>query len=156
MIGENENIDSLDRKILTTLQAEGRLSVTDLAERVGLSPTPCARRMARMEAEGIITGYSARVDAAKLGYGITVFVFVELERQSRETVQEFERAVKRFPQVMECHLMTGSRDILLKIATSDLAAFDAFLEESLMRVEGIRSTRTSFSLRTMVAREIAP
>ena len=76
-------MDLLDRKILTTLQAEGRLSVTDLADRVGLSPTPCARRMARMEAEGIITGYSARVDAAKLGYGITVFVFVELERQLR-------------------------------------------------------------------------
>jgi Lrp/AsnC family transcriptional regulator, leucine-responsive regulatory protein len=149
-------MDALDRKILMALQAEGRLSVTDLAERVGLSPTPCARRMARMEAEGIITGYGARVDPAKLGYGITVFVFVELERQSQKTVQDFERAIKRFPQVMECHLMTGSRDILLKIATSDLTAFDAFLEDSLLRVEGIRSTRSSFSLRTMVAREVVP
>lgn len=149
-------MDMIDRKILATLQAEGRLSVTDLADRVGLSPTPCARRMARMEAEGIITGYTARVDAAKLGYGITVFVFVELERQSQKTVQDFERAIQRFPEVMECHLMTGSRDILLKIATSDLRAFDEFLENSLMRVEGIRSTRTSFSLRTMVSREIAP
>ena len=144
------------RKILSALQADGRLSVTDLAERVGLSPTPCARRMARMEADGIITGYAARVDAAKLGYGITVFVFVELERQSQKTLQEFERAIKRFPEVMECHLMTGSRDILLKIATSDLTAFDEFLENSLLRVEGIRSTRTSFSLRSMVNREVAP
>ncbi|MGR3640726.1 Lrp/AsnC family transcriptional regulator [Alterinioella nitratireducens] len=146
----------MDRKILSALQADGRLSVTDLAERVGLSPTPCARRMARMEADGIITGYAARVDAAKLGYGITVFVFVELERQSQKTLQEFERAIKRFPEVMECHLMTGSRDILLKIATSDLTAFDEFLENSLLRVEGIRSTRTSFSLRSMVNREVAP
>ena len=134
-------MDAMDRKILSALQADGRLSVTDLAERVGLSPTPCARRMARMEADGIITGYAARVDAAKLGYGITVFVFVELERQSQKTLQEFERAIKRFPEVMECHLMTGSRDILLKIATSDLTAFDEFLENSLLRVEGIRSTR---------------
>ncbi|NPD20587.1 Lrp/AsnC family transcriptional regulator [Alterinioella nitratireducens] len=149
-------MDAMDRKILSALQADGRLSVTDLAERVGLSPTPCARRMARMEADGIITGYAARVDAAKLGYGITVFVFVELERQSQKTLQEFERAIKRFPEVMECHLMTGSRDILLKIATSDLTAFDEFLENSLLRVEGIRSTRTSFSLRSMVNREVAP
>ncbi len=88
-------MDAMDRKILSALQADGRLSVTDLAERVGLSPTPCARRMARMEADGIITGYAARVDAAKLGYGITVFVFVELERQSQKTLQEFERAIKR-------------------------------------------------------------
>ena len=149
-------MDAMDRKILSALQADGRLSVTDLAEHVGLSPTPCARRMARMEADGIITGYAARVDAAKLGYGITVFVFVELERQSQKTLQEFERAIKRFPEVMECHLMTGSRDILLKIATSDLTAFDEFLENSLLRVEGIRSTRTSFSLRSMVNREVAP
>ena len=155
-IRENRRMDALDRKILIALQADGRLSVTDLAEQVGLSPTPCARRMARMEAEGIITGYTARVDAAKLGYGITVFVFVELERQSQKTVQDFERAVKRFREVMECHLMTGSRDILLKIATSDLTAFDAFLEDSLLRVPGIRSTRSSFSLRTMVAREVSP
>tara|TARA_R110002073_G_scaffold37157_3_gene107738 strand:- start:1380 stop:1862 length:483 start_codon:yes stop_codon:yes gene_type:complete len=155
-LGDFRQMDAMDRKILSALQADGRLSVTDLAERVGLSPTPCARRMARMEADGIITGYAARVDAAKLGYGITVFVFVELERQSQKTLQEFERAIKRFPEVMECHLMTGSRDILLKIATSDLTAFDEFLENSLLRVEGIRSTRTSFSLRSMVNREVAP
>lgn len=149
-------MDTLDRKILTTLQAEGRLSVTDLADRIGLSPTPCARRMARLEGDGIITGYGARVDAAKLGYGITVFVFVELERQSQKTVADFERAITRFPEVLECHLMTGSRDILLKIASSDLTSFDDFLENSLLRVEGIRSTRTSFSLRTMVNRDLRP
>src|SRR6056297_1444956 len=107
-------MDSIDRRILATLQAEGRLPVTDLAERVGLSPTPCARRMTRLEGEGLITGYSARVDPEKLGYPITVFVFVELERQSRDALDGFERAIRRFPEVLECHLMTGSRDILLK------------------------------------------
>jgi len=128
--------------------------VTDLAERVGLSPTPCARRMARLEEAGLITGYSARVNPEKLGYPITVFVFVELERQSRDALDGFERAIRRFPEVLECHLMTGSRDILLKIAARDLKSFDAFLEDDLMTVPGIRSTRTSFSLRAMVDREV--
>jgi len=149
-------MDSIDRRILATLQAEGRLPVTDLAERVGLSPTPCARRMTRLEGEGLITGYSARVDPEKLGYPITVFVFVELERQSRDALDGFERAIRRFPEVLECHLMTGSRDILLKIAARDLKSFDAFLEDDLMTVPGIRSTRTSFSLRAMVDREVTP
>ncbi|PIV73785.1 MAG: AsnC family transcriptional regulator, partial [Rhodobacteraceae bacterium CG17_big_fil_post_rev_8_21_14_2_50_65_11] len=145
-------MDAIDRRILSNLQAEGRLPVTDLAERVGLSPTPCARRMARLEEAGLITGYSARVNPEKLGYPITVFVFVELERQSRDALDGFERAIRRFPEVLECHLMTGSRDILLKIAARDLKSFDAFLEDDLMTVPGIRSTRTSFSLRAMVDR----
>ena len=149
-------MDAIDRRILSTLQAEGRLPVTELAERVGLSPTPCARRMARLEEAGLITGYSARVDPEKLGYPITVFVFVELERQSRDALDGFERAIRRFPEVLECHLMTGSRDILLKIAARDLKSFDAFLEDDLMTVPGIRSTRTSFSLRAMVDREVTP
>jgi len=147
-------MDAIDRRILSNLQAEGRLPVTDLAERVGLSPTPCARRMARLEEAGLITGYSARVNPEKLGYPITVFVFVELERQSRDALDGFERAIRRFPEVLECHLMTGSRDILLKIAARDLKSFDAFLEDDLMTVPGIRSTRTSFSLRAMVDREV--
>lgn len=149
-------MDEIDRRILATLQAEGRLSITDLAERVGLSPTPCARRMARLETEGIITGYSARVNPEALGFSITVFVFVELDRQSRDALDGFERAIRRFPEVLECHLMTGSRDILLKIAARDLKSFDTFLEDDLMRVPGIRSTRTSFSLRAMVDREVKP
>jgi Lrp/AsnC family leucine-responsive transcriptional regulator len=149
-------MDATDRRILVTLQQEGRLPVTDLAERVGLSPTPCARRMARMEAEGIITGYSARVSPERLGYPITVFVFVELERQHRDALEGFERAIRRLPQVLECHLMTGSRDILLKVAARDLKSFDAFLEQQLLAVPGIRSTRTSFSLRAMVDRQLHP
>ncbi|WP_370270773.1 Lrp/AsnC family transcriptional regulator [Nioella sp.] len=149
-------MDEIDRRILSALQKDGRLPVTDLAERVGLSPTPCARRMARMEQEGLITGYAARVDPEKLGFPITVFVFAELERQHRDALEGFERAIRRFPEVLECHLMTGSRDILLKVAARDLRSFDAFLEHKLMSVPGIRSTRTSFSLRAMVDRAISP
>jgi len=149
-------MDGIDRKILATLQAQGRIPVIDLAERVGLSATPCARRMARLEADGIITGYGARVDQGRLGLPLTVFIFVELDRQSHETLSGFERAVTRFEEVVECHLMTGTRDILLKVVASDLTAFDRFLEDRLLHVPGIRATRSSFSLRTMVAREVAP
>ncbi len=149
-------MDAIDRKILTELQSDGRLSVTDLAERVGLSPTPCARRMARLEGDGIISGYAAKLDPDKLGYGLTGFVFVELHDQSRPALDAFERAVSRFPEVLECHLMTGTRDILMKVAGSDLKSFDRFLEESLLNIPGIRSTRTSFSLRAMVERDISP
>ena len=149
-------MDAMDGKILSILQAEGRIPVTDLADRVGLSPTPCARRIARMEEDGTITGYGARVDQARLGYPLTVFIFVELDRQSHETIAAFERAVNRFDEVVECHLMTGTRDILLKVIAPDLAAFDRFLEDHLVHVPGIRATRSSFSLRQMVARTVLP
>jgi Lrp/AsnC family leucine-responsive transcriptional regulator len=145
-------MDEIDARIITELQRDGRLSVTDLSERVGLTPTPCARRLRRLEEDGVITGYAAQVDAARLGFALTVFVFVELERQSHETLERFEAAIRRFDEVVECHLMTGTRDILLKVMCADLEAFDRFLEDGLLRVPGIRSTRSSFSLRTMVSR----
>jgi Lrp/AsnC family leucine-responsive transcriptional regulator len=149
-------MDRIDTQIITQLQADGRLSITELADRVGLTPTPCARRVQRLEAEGIITGYTARIDPAQLGYPLTVFIFVELERQSHETLRNFETAIRRFDEVVECHLMTGTRDILLKVVATDLRAFDRFLEDNLVHVPGIRATRSSFSLRTMVQRDVAP
>jgi Lrp/AsnC family leucine-responsive transcriptional regulator len=149
-------MDEIDARIITELQRDGRLSVTDLSERIGLTPTPCARRLRRLEEDGVITGYAAQVDAARLGFALTVFVFVELERQSHETLERFEAAIRRFDEVVECHLMTGTRDILLKVMCADLEAFDRFLEDGLLRVPGIRSTRSSFSLRTMVSREVLP
>ncbi|MBF9030201.1 winged helix-turn-helix transcriptional regulator [Rhodobacterales bacterium HKCCE3408] len=149
-------MDSIDRRILQQLQSEGRLPVIELAERVGLSPTPCARRIAKLEEAGIIRGYGARLDQAAVGLPLTVFVFVELEGHARGTLSAFERAVSRFDEVVECHLMTGTRDVLMKIVAADLTAFDRFLEESLLQVPGIRATRTSFSLRPMVVREGLP
>jgi Lrp/AsnC family leucine-responsive transcriptional regulator len=149
-------MDRIDTQIITQLQHDGRLSITELAERVGLTPTPCARRVQKLEEDGVITGYTARVDAGKLGYPLTVFIFVELERQSHETLRAFETAIRRFDEVVECHLMTGTRDILLKVVAPDLRAFDRFLEDHLVHVPGIRATRSSFSLRTMVSREVLP
>ena len=149
-------MDAADRRILTALQRDGRMSITDLAAEIGLSQTPCARRLARLEAEGIVSGYSARVDQARVGLPVSVFIWVELESQSKDAIDAFEKAVRGFERVMECHLMTGSRDILIRAVAADLTDFDRFLEEKLMRVSGIRSMRSSFALRTMVKRQVLP
>uniref|UniRef100_UPI002B2771C6 Lrp/AsnC family transcriptional regulator n=1 Tax=Leisingera sp. TaxID=1879318 RepID=UPI002B2771C6 len=108
-------MDSIDRKIVAALQRNGRLKISELSEKVGLSATPCARRVANLEDSGVISGYSARVDQAKLGLPVTIFVAVELERQSTGALQAFENAVRQFDQVMECYLLTGTRDILLRV-----------------------------------------
>ena len=149
-------MDTIDARLLSALQRDGRQTVTDLAAAVGLSPTPCARRLARLEAEGVIEGYSARVDQARIGFPVSVFIQVELESQSKDAIDAFERAVRRFERVMECHLMTGTRDILMRVVAADLGDFDRFLEDKLMRVPGIRSMRSSFALRTMVRRQVLP
>ncbi len=149
-------MDAIDARLLSALQRDGRQSVTDLAAAIGLSPTPCARRLARLEAEGVIEGYSARVDQARIGFPVSVFIQVELESQSKDAIDAFERAVRGFERVMECHLMTGTRDILMRVVAADLTDFDRFLEDKLMRVPGIRSMRSSFALRTMVRRQVLP
>ena len=149
-------MDLIDRKIVRAVQVDGRMTVTELAERVGLSATPCARRLERLQKEGVISGYTAKVDAAKLGFGVSIFVSVELEKQDRSAIDAFERAIRRCDEVMECYLMTGSRDILLRVVAQDLSAFDAFLESRLMQIPGIRNLRSNFALRTMVKRETLP
>ncbi len=149
-------MDLIDRKIVRAVQVDGRMTVTELAERVGLSATPCARRLERLQKEGVISGYTAKVDAAKLGFGVSIFVSVELEKQDRSAIDAFERAIRRCDEVMECYLMTGSRDILLRVVAQDLSAFDAFLEDRLMQIPGIRNLRSNFALRTMVKRETLP
>lgn len=149
-------MDKIDRQIIAALQRDGRQKLGALSEAVGLSPTPCARRIARLEADGVITGYSARVDQDKLGLPLNVFIFVELERQSRDSITAFETALRQFDEVMECYLMTGTRDVLIRVVAEDLAAFDRFLEDGLMQIGGIRSMRSSFALRTMIRRNALP
>lgn len=149
-------MDALDSRILAALQRDGRQSVTDLAAAIGLSPTPCARRLAKLEADGVIEGYGARIDQARIGFPVSIFIWVELDSQSKDAIDAFDRAVRGFDRVMECHLMTGSRDILMRVVAADLSDFDRFLEDKLMRVPGIRSTRSSFALRTMVRRTVLP
>jgi len=149
-------MDKIDRQIIASLQCDGRRKLAELSEDIGLSPTPLARRIARLERDGVITGYSARVDQERLGLPLNIFIFVELEKQTRDAITEFENALRRFDEVMECYLMTGTRDVLIRVVAADLSAFDRFLEDGLMQTPGIRAMRTSFALRTMIRRDALP
>jgi Lrp/AsnC family transcriptional regulator, leucine-responsive regulatory protein len=140
-------LDAIDQRILAVLRADGRVTMQDLGARVGLSPTPCARRVARLEGAGVIRGYAAQVDEARLGQGVSVFVSVRLDRQVDDALRTFEAQVARFPEVVDCWLMTGTRDYLMRVATPDLAAFEAFLTRRLTRVPGVASIESSLSLR---------
>ncbi len=149
-------MDKIDRRIIAALQRDGRQKLAELSQAVGLSATPCARRIARLESEGAITGYSARVNQEKLGLPLNIFIFVSLDTQSRDGLTAFETALRRYDEVMECYLMTGTRDVLIRVVAADLAAFDRFLEDGLMQIPGIRTMRSSFALRTMIARTALP
>ncbi|MGR3712854.1 MAG: Lrp/AsnC family transcriptional regulator [Shimia sp.] len=149
-------MDAIDRKIVKALQKDGRMRLSDLADVVGLSATPCARRLDKLQSDGVITGYGARVDARKVGLPVTIFVSVELETQGTQSIEAFERAVRPLEEVMDCYLMSGSRDILLRVVAADLDAFDAFLEHRLMAIKGVRNMRSNFALRAMVRRDVLP
>ena len=144
---EIANIDQTDRAILRELLANGRISVQELSQRVGLSPTPCARRIRMLEESGVITGYHALIDEAKAGYGFSVFVSVKLDRQVDDTLKEFETAIRAYPEVVDCWLMTGNRDYLLRLAVHDIAEFEHFLTGRLTKVPSVASIESSIPLR---------
>lgn len=148
--------DQTDRKILNVLHEDGRISLNELSERVGLSATPCKRRLTRLEDSGLIAGYGARIDRKAAGFGITAFVSVELERQDREKVAAFERDVARFEEVVTGSLMTGAQDFLLEVVVSSLEEFEAFLQTKLLKLEGVRAVRSRFALRRFVDRARLP
>jgi Lrp/AsnC family leucine-responsive transcriptional regulator len=139
-------LDRIDVKILNLLQEDGRLSNQDLAARVGLSPSPCLRRLKRLERSGVIQRYAAVVDQSKVGIPVSVFVSVKLERQREDVLDRFERAISGCREVVECYLMTGSRDYLLRVVASDLTAYERFLKETLTRIDGVASIESSFAL----------
>ena len=144
-------IDEFDVRIIQTLQREGRLSVQDLSQRVGLSPTPVLRRMRRLEKDGVITGYAALVDEVAVGFPVQVFVSVKLDRQVDAALVSFEAAVQDFPEVVDCWLMTGNRDYLLRVVTDSLAGFEAFLTGRLTRLPSVSSIESSIPLRRVKA-----
>jgi Lrp/AsnC family leucine-responsive transcriptional regulator len=139
-------LDSTDRKILSALHLNGRLTINDLAEKVGLSPSPCWTRVKRMEADGTIQGYAAVIDQAALGLRDIVFIEVTLEKHDEKVLERFGRALASIPQVLEAHLVTGDYDYLVKVAVADTADYERFLREQLYRIEGIRHSRSTFSL----------
>ncbi|QIE55790.1 Lrp/AsnC family transcriptional regulator [Pikeienuella piscinae] len=146
-MAETPMIDQFDRKIVQALRRDGRMSILDLSEAVGLSPTPVSRRVRRLEESGVITGYAALINETALGFGVSVFVSVKLDRQVDDALESFESAVATFPEVVDCWLMTGNRDYLLRIATEGLREFEQFLVGRLTRVRGVASIESSIPLR---------
>jgi Lrp/AsnC family leucine-responsive transcriptional regulator len=128
----------------------------DTAERVGLTPSPCLRRIRRLEQAKIIRGYAAVVDQNAMGLPISVFASVKLERQREEEIDRFSQAVSRWPEVMECYLMTGPRDYLLRIVVPDLAAYEQFLKTKLTRLDGVGSIESSFALAQVKYTNVLP
>ncbi len=132
------------------------MSLVQLAARVGLSQTPCKRRLQRLEESGLISGYMARIDRKAAGFGITAFVSVELERQDGDEIAEFQKKVSRFDEVITGTLMTGAQDFLLEIVVESLEEFETFLQTKLLRISGIRAVRSRFALRKFIDRARIP
>ena len=142
-------LDEIDRKIVVALQADGRLPIVDLADRVGLSPTPCQRRVKRLEEEGVITGYAALISPAAMGYGLQALVEVTLDDHSEKTVEAFEAAIRARPEVVACYAVTGDMDFLLHIFAPDLAQFSDFALKALLRMPGVKGSRSSFIMQAV-------
>lgn len=139
-------LDGIDRKILAVLQTDSRLSVQELADRVGLSPSPCHRRVKLLEENGVITRYIAMVDQRAVGLPASVFISIKLERQKEEDLDRFARSIAGWREVLECYLMTGHQDFLLRVVVSDLDAYEQFLKQKLTRLDGVSSIESSFAL----------
>lgn len=139
-------LDAIDRRILAALQRDGRLTNIELAKKVGLSPSPCLRRVRLLEEAGLIDGYVALLNAERLGLGMSVFVRVWLEGQDENTVQHFISRVEILDHVVECHLMAGDCDFLLRVVAANLDAYRQFQAEHLARIEGVRSLKTDIPM----------
>ena len=149
-------MDSKDRQILRELQLDGRLSNQDLAERINLSASPTLRRVRLLEADGVIRGYTARVDQKAWGLPVTVFIRIKLERHSDESVSAFEAAIQAMPEVMDCWLMTGRSDYLLRVLAADLEAYESFVRRKLQRLPGIAAIDTSFAYGQVKHAQVLP
>ncbi len=140
------DLDAIDRRIMRALQRDGRLPVVALAEQVGLSPTPCQRRVRRLEEAGVIARYAAVLDPARLGLPLQAFVMVGLSSHAEEVVQGFQRAVAERPEVLAAYAMSGEMDYLLHILAADFEAYAEFALKALLRMPGVKETRSSFVL----------
>jgi DNA-binding Lrp family transcriptional regulator len=148
--------DEIDRRILMALQENARITNVELAESVGISPSPCWRRVRELEQKGVISSYVTLIDPASIGLPVSVFVQVTLERQVETALEEFEGVVADWPEVMECYLMTGDADYLLRVVVADLAAYHRFLVDHLTRVPGVASIKSSFALKQVKYRTALP
>ena len=152
----HRQLDAIDRRILEHLQDNARISNVDLAARVGISASPCWRRVRELEESGVISNYVTLIDAASVGLTVSVFVNVSLEKQVERELDVFQNAIRERPEVMECYLMTGEADFLLRVVVPDLMAYERFLMDHLTRVPGIASIRSSFALKQVKYRTALP
>lgn len=149
------DIDETDKQLLHLLQTQARMSITDLAERVNLSATPCARRIKRLEDARVITGYHTQTDAQKLGYPLAVFIAISMDRHTAERFEQFERKIQSFDEVISCSIVTGrTEDYLIKVRVRDMAHYEEFLLHRLNRIEGVAQVHTSFELREVFKRSV--
>lgn len=139
-------LDTIDRKILAALQIDSRITMQELSEKVGLSISPCHRRVKLLEERGVITRYMALVDQKEIGLPVSVFISIKLVRQKEEDLNRFAKAMSKWEEVLECYLMTGNRDYLLRVVAADLSSYEAFLKNKLTRLDGIASIESSFAL----------
>ena len=149
------SLDKVDRQILALLRENARISNLELAESVNLSPTPCARRVKQLEDAGIITGYSVTTDPRKLGYQLSVYIAISMDKHTAERFSNFEKKLREFPEVVSCSIVTGrSEDYLIKALVKDMAHYEEFLLHRLNRIEGIAQVHTSFELRQVFEKSI--
>ena len=142
-------LDDIDKRIVAALQADGRLAMVDLADKVGLSPTPCQRRVKRLEDEGVIDRYAALVSPLSVGLALQALVQVTLDDHSETTVEAFEAAIRARPEVVACYAVTGDMDFLIHVLAPDLASFSEFAMKALLRMPGVRGTRSSFIMQAV-------
>lgn len=151
------DIDRYDRRILEVLQTEGRISNQDLAERIGLSPSPCLRRVRALEESGVIAGYRAVLDARRLGLSLTALIHISMDRHTPERFANFEEKVAALPEVLECLLITGQdADYQLKVVVRDMDAYQALLLNKITRIEGVSGVHSSFVMRRVVDKTALP
>jgi Lrp/AsnC family leucine-responsive transcriptional regulator len=150
------SLNEIDLKILSHLQNNARLTNVELSEHIHLSQSPCLRRVRNMESSGIIQGYVALVDQNAVGLPVSVFVNVRLEKQIERALEKFEEIVQDWSEVMECYLMTGDSDYLLRVVASDLAAYERFLMDKLTCVPGVASINSSFALKQVTYKTALP
>ncbi|TPM34156.1 Lrp/AsnC family transcriptional regulator [Mesorhizobium sp. B2-3-4] len=149
-------LDAIDRRILAALQRDARLTNVQLADEIGLSPSPCLRRVRMLEEAGIISGYHANLNRVEVGLGLTVFVGVKVERHHDETATAFRNAVLTLPDVISCHLVSGEADFLLQIVVPDLAGYERLLLETLLKLPGVSDIRSNFAIQTVKAHAPLP
>jgi Lrp/AsnC family leucine-responsive transcriptional regulator len=145
----NEDLDAIDRRIVAALQADGRLSNVDLAERVGLSPSPCLRRVKRLEREGYIEAYRAMLGRDRIGLGLTVFVGIKIEGHANARADPFEKAIRAMPEVVACHMVSGEADYLLEVVVPDLQRYQRFLLGKLLDLPIVKEVRSNIAIQSV-------